>query len=94
MDLNRYNTRVRQAMSDAYVYCSKRRNKIRHEFNQLQEKLENEKKIIPYAEYKRLCRKLEDLEKEYERLRIEWMTWDKAREICMEIADEMCEKVK
>lgn len=94
MDLNRYNTRVRQAMSDAYVDCSKRRNKIRHEFNQLQEKLENEKEIIPYAEYKRLCRKLEDLEKEYERLRIEWMTWDKAREICMEIADEMCEKVK
>lgn len=94
MDLNRYNTRVRQAMSDKYVDCSKRRNKIRHEFNQLQEKLENEKEIIPYAEYKRLCRKLEDLGKEYERLRIEWMTWDKAREICMEIADEMCEKVK
>lgn len=94
MDMNRYNTRVRQAMSDAYVECSKRRNEVRHEFNKLDEKLANEKETISYAEYKRLCRKAEELEKEYERLKIEWETWDKAREICMEIADEMCKEVK
>ena len=94
MDLNRYNTRVRQAMSDAYVDCGKRRQKVRKELDEVKEKVGNGQETISYAEYNRLVAKAVELQREYDKLKIEREVWDMAREICMEIADEMCEKVK
>ena len=94
MDLNRYNTKVRQAMSDSYVDCGKRRQKVRKELDEVKEKVGNGQETISYAEYNRLVAKAVELQREYDKLKIEREVWDMAREICMEIADEMCEKVK
>lgn len=89
MDKNRYNTKVRQAMSDEYVRTSKEKTKLENElFTISQQLVDNEfKNNTSYKEYIELKHKAETIQTEIYRLGIEHEIWDKAREICMDIAD-------
>ena len=46
------------------------------------------KKTMAYSEYMELNRLTKVIQTEIDRLNIECYVWDKAREICMDIADE------
>lgn len=94
MDENRYNTRVRQAMSDKYVDYTWQSNEKHKECQQLENRLFNEQDILTYKEYKMLQRELEECKREYEKLKIQADTWGMARELTMDVADEVCEEVK
>lgn len=88
-ELNRYSTLVRQAMSDKYVECTKRKVAIHKELIETAERLANEKETLPYQEYVELQREYELVERKYYNELLKRSIWDQAREICMECADEM-----
>lgn len=85
----RYNTRIRQAISDEYVKCSNERNQISKKCIEIEEKLQNGVNKLTYEQYVFLDKKLNDLQKEYSELTIKINVWEEAREICLNIADEM-----
>ena len=87
--LNRYGTLVRQAMSDKYVECAKKKCLLSKEIEIIRRSLENEKDILPYNRYVELQNELKDLEQKYHDQRIMLDIWDQAREICMGCADEV-----
>lgn len=94
MDINRYNTRIRQAVSDKYVECGKRIAEIHKEESALQVRLtrfmdgiDN----IPYQEYIDIRSSLEQLHMEEHIISIRRDVWSEARELCLDIADEMDE---
>ncbi len=92
MDINRYNTRVRQAISDEYVKCNKRRREIDIQATDLEHKLTaymNGEIVLTYQEYIDVKSELNALHLEHDRLDIERGIWEQAREICLDIADEM-----
>lgn len=89
MDINKYNTKVRRAISDEYIKCSKRRGEFLREVSIIQVKLSSEAEILSYREYKQLEKKAESLLKEIEKEKIRLEIWDAAREICLDIADEV-----
>lgn len=94
MDINRYNTRIRQAISDKYVECNKRKQEISKKSLELQSKLSrymDGKEILTYQEYTDLHSSLGMLHHEDDMLDIQIAVWDEARELCLNIADEMCE---
>lgn len=94
MDINRYNTRVRQAMSDKYVECSKKIQENEKKILELRDKLHkymHGNEALPYKEYTDISVSLVALERENEELAIRHSVWDEAREICLNIADEMRE---
>lgn len=88
MDTNKYNTRVRQAISDNYVEYSKTRAMTIRERENVIEKLRAETKTLSYNDYISLQEKADRLSKEIEELNIQIDIWDKAREICLNIAEE------
>lgn len=92
MDIHKYNTQVRQAMSDKYVECSKRRNAISKEILSIKQKLVQEMYTITHIEYTKLKSEIEKLNNEYTRLTVELKIWDQARELCLDTADEICSK--
>lgn len=87
--MEKYNTRVRQAMSDEYVKCSKRKCQLSREYEEVLKRLKTEKDMLSYREYKELECKADDLEKQHEAEKIRLDVWDMAREICLTIADEV-----
>lgn len=87
--LEKYNTRVRQAISDNYMEYSKTKAMAEKERETVIERLRLEAKTLPYRDYVSLQEKAERLAKEIEELNIQIDIWDKAREICLNIADEM-----
>lgn len=87
--LSRYSTLVRQAMSDKYVECTKKKCLLSKEIEIIRRSLENEKDILPYNRYVEFQNELKDLEQKYHDHRIILDMWDQAREICMECADEV-----
>lgn len=87
--LNRYSTLVRQAMSDKYVECKKRRNELFKKQLNILHKLDKEKETLPYQEYVELQREYELVERKYYNELLKRSVWDQAREICMECADEV-----
>ena len=88
--MNKYNTLVRQAMSDKYVECTKKKCEIGRKYNDLYNLLNSDEGItLPYETYLKLQKDLEYYDKEHERLKIELDIWFQAREICMEIADDV-----
>ena len=88
--LNKYNTTVRRAMSDKYVECVKQKNEAWRKVNELDSKLKSKEGMrLPYEEYVKLQKDLDYYERTHRRLKIEQDVWDQAREICMELADEM-----
>lgn len=90
MDKNRYNTKVRQAMSDKYKETSKKKAELENELYAISLQLTKDeiKKTMAYSEYMELNRQAKVIQTEIYRLNIECDVWDKAREICMDIADE------
>lgn len=87
--MEKYNTRVRQAMSDEYVKCSKRKCQLLREYKEAAERLKIEMDILSYRKYKELECEVDDLKRQYETEKIRLDVWDQAREICLNIADEM-----
>ena len=90
MDKNRYNTKVRQAMSDKYKETSKKKAELENELYAISIQLTKDeiKKTMTYSEYMELNQQAKVIQTEIDRLNIERDVWDKAREICMDIADE------
>ena len=88
MDINKYNTRVRQAISDNYVEYSKTKSMLVRERVNAVERLKLEEKTLSYKDYISLQERADRLAKEIEELNIQIDIWDKAREICLNIADE------
>lgn len=84
-----YNTKVRQAISDEYVRCSKEKSKTMKNIEQISLRLVNERNILTYSEYLKLKDEAECLRRKAESLQIEVDTWDKAREICLDVTDEL-----
>ncbi len=86
--MSKYDTRVRQAISDEYVRCSKERKNVQTTLIELSQRLTNEKDTLSYSEYLNVKRYCDELQTVYSNLTVEMNTWDKAREICLNIADE------
>ena len=86
--MKKYNTLVRQAISDKYVECSKTKAMVIKERRLLVSRLELETKTLPYREYIELQKKVEQMGKEIEELSIQLNVWDMAREICLNVADD------
>lgn len=86
---NLYNSRVRQAISDEFVRCSKERKSLQDKIVDISQRLVNEKSALPYSDYVDLKNYITELELEHSNLNVELNTWDKAREICLNVADEM-----
>ena len=89
MDINKYNTRVRQVISDNYMEYSKTRAMVQKEKENIIERLHLEAETLPYKDFISLQKKVDSLTKEIEELTIQIDIWDKAREICLNVADEM-----
>lgn len=90
MSLDKYNTAVRLAMSDKYVEYGKERCKIGAKINELDSLLNSDEgKKLPYETYVKLQNDLAYYEQAHERLSIQQDIWGQARDICMDIADEM-----
>lgn len=88
--MNKYNTAVRRAMSDKYVDYVKQKNEAWRKINELDSKLNSkEGRKLPYEEYIKLQKDLYFYEQTHRRLKIEQNIWDQAREICMELANDM-----
>ena len=88
MDNNKYNTRVRQTISDNYVEYSKTKSMLVRERVNVVERLKLEEKTLSYKDYISLQERADRLAKEIEELNIQIDIWDKAREICLNIAEE------
>lgn len=87
--MEKYNTRVRQAMSEEYVKSSKKKTQLQREYEKVLEQLDIEASKLCYNEYITLQKRAEDLERLYEDEQIRFDIWDKAREICLNVADEV-----
>ena len=88
MDIDKYNTRVRQAISEELVKCSKRKQEYMTQHAVILARLASEKDTLPYSEYRRLENDREYLAKMQQVEDIKLDVWDMAREICLNIADE------
>jgi hypothetical protein len=86
--MKKYNTLVRQAISDKYEECSKTMSMLIKERQLTISRLELEKETLPYNEYIRLQKKSETMAKEIEELSIQLNVWEMAREICLNVADD------
>ena len=87
--LNRYSTLVRQAMSDKYVECAKRRSELYREGFIIYNRLEKEQDTLSYRQYMELKAELEQVRQQEHDEIVKRDVWDQAREICMECADEV-----
>ena len=87
--LNRYSALVRQAMSDKYVECAKRRGELYREGFIIYNKLEKEQDTLSYRQYMELKAELEQVRQQEHDEIVKRDVWDQAREICMECADEV-----
>lgn len=88
MEINKYNTRVRQAISDEIVKCSRQKQEYRNQHAIVVARLASEQNTLPYSEYKKLEQEREFLVRMQEVEKIKLDVWDTAREICLNIADE------
>ncbi len=91
MKMEKYNTRVRQAISERYVVATKEKCKLSKEYEDIFVRLQSgeEKDKLSYNKYIELEQKADELNRKISELKIEINIWDQAREICLNIADEM-----
>lgn len=87
--IGKYNTRVREAMSEEYVKSSKKKAKLQRECESVLEELAIGKDRLSYNEYLALKEKAETTQRQYEDEKVRLDIWDKAREICLNVADEV-----
>ena len=95
MDINRYNAAIRKAISAKYVECGKREAEINQEELELQAKLTRVMdglEVIPYQEYIDIRSSIEQLHHEKHILSIQKSVWNDARELCLDIADQVDEE--
>ena len=83
---NKYNTRVRQAISDKYVKYSKYRAEVREKLDEVLLRLHDDS--ILHSEYNSLMDSNHWCEKRLEELNAYVDAFDQAREICLNIAEE------
>lgn len=88
-NIEKYNNKVRRAISNKYVKCSVQKANAEKEFEKIAIQLANDGGNLLHNQYLELSRNAEYLRKRIEELSIELDTWDKAREICLNIADEI-----
>lgn len=86
-----YNSRVRDLMSMEYRRVRKELNDLSAEEADLYDKMNDVN--VAHVEYLKFTDQLEEIREEIGRKKVEADTWDKAREICFQVADEM-EEVK
>lgn len=89
-----YNERVRQAISDEYVSAAKRREDALVRHNRILERLDTERNTLPYSQFRELLATHGAIINELHDLEIEISTWDKAREICLNVAEDMSKRRK
>lgn len=87
--MEKYNTKIRQAISNEYVKCSKRKIQLTRDLEEIAVKLEENKNILTYNKYISLENEASRLHQEIKNEKIKIDVWDMAREICLNIADEM-----
>lgn len=85
----KYNTRVRQAMSEEYVKSSKKKAQLQRKCEDILESLATGKDNLSYNEYVALEEKARKIQRQYEDEQIRFDIWDQAREICLNVADEV-----
>lgn len=88
MNIDKYNTHVRQAISDEYIKSSKEKQKLNEQYINICRQLHDGVDTLPYNEYIRLEKETECIFNAIRAVEIELNIWDKAREICLNIADE------
>lgn len=86
--MNQYYSKIRRAISDNYMEYLKTKSMAEKERERVIERLKFDKNLL-HTDYLYLQEKEERLTKEIEELNIQIDIWDKAREICLNIADEM-----
>lgn len=84
---DKYNTRVSQAISNEFVRCSMERIEVQAEICSIYKQIVDEKDTLPRSIYCLLKARIAWLENRFSELNVELNTWDKAREICLNIAD-------
>lgn len=89
MSIDYYNTRVRQAISDEYVKCGKRYDEYSKKYMILHERLVSEQDTLSHTEYVRICEEVDELIRLMRLENLKRDVWDEAREICLNIADEL-----
>lgn len=88
MDNNQCNSSIRQAISNKYVECSKRKREIIAQILELRSRLSdfmNGLTTLSYTEYIDIKSSLDRLQHEDETLEIQIAVWNDAREICLNI---------
>lgn len=89
MSIDYYNTRIRQAISDEYVKCSKQRQEYTNLYGDLTARLIDGRDTLLHTEYIQICEERDEIVKLMRLEDIKLDVWDQAREICLNIADEM-----
>lgn len=91
MGSNRYNERVVQVMSDKCAEARECRRILIKELNKVVDVLSDEKakENLSYKEYEGKLKQKEILKNAINVAELQIDAWDKAREICLNIADEM-----
>lgn len=89
---NLYNARVRQAVSDELVRTGNSIRIYRDEINRITKTLEDNYDSITHKEFLELEDRLKCINEAIKTLTIIRGVWDQAREICLDIADEMYEE--
>ena len=84
-----YNHKALDAIREEYKRCAKEQVELRKQYIELWHRHQHEKDYITYREYQKLEHDIKYLENKMIRIDAELNTWDKAREICMNIADEV-----
>lgn len=93
MDMNRYNTRVRHAMNNAYIKSGKKIHELHIKLESIYQELKTGQTTLTYSAYTNLEKEYLRIEREFENEKLKRDVWRDAREICMKIADEEeCEK--
>lgn len=87
--MEKYNTKIIQAISDEYVKCSKRKTQLTKDLEEIAVKLEENKNTLTYNEYISLENEASRLHQEIKTEKIKIDVWDTAREICLNVADEV-----
>ena len=87
--MEKYNTRVREAMSEEYVKSSKKKAQLYRKCEDILESLATGKDNLSYNEYVALEEKARKIQRQYEDEQIRFDIWDQAREICLNVADEV-----
>lgn len=94
MDVNRYNAEIRKAISAKYVECGKREAEIDWDTQELQSRLTrfmDGLDIISYQDYIDIRSSIDRLHHEKHVLSIQKIVWNEARELCLNIADQVDE---